>query len=72
MVKKFTNSFIVYERTDDIYKDMAEDVETRFDTSNHELDRPFQKGKHKKVIGSMKDELCGKIMQSLLIKSKNL
>ena len=69
MVKKFTNSFIVYERTDDIYKDMAE---TRFDTSNHELDRPFQKGKHKKVIGSMKDELCGKIMKSLLIKSKNL
>ena len=29
-----TNSFIVHAKTDDIYKDIAEDVETRFDTSN--------------------------------------
>ena len=28
-------SFIVYIKTDDIYKDIAEDVETRFDTSNY-------------------------------------
>ena len=27
-----TGSFIVYIKTDDIYKDIAEDVETRFDT----------------------------------------
>ena len=33
------NSFIVYIKTDDIYKDIGEDVETRFDTSNYELDR---------------------------------
>ena len=33
-----TDSFIVYIKTDDIYKDIAEDVETRFDTSNYELD----------------------------------
>ena len=26
-------------KTDDIYKDIAEDVEIRFDTSNYELDR---------------------------------
>ena len=26
-----THSFIVYIKTDDIYKDIAEDVETRFD-----------------------------------------
>ena len=31
-----TDSFIVYIKTDDIYKDIAEDVETRFDTSNYE------------------------------------
>ena len=37
-------SFIVYIKTDDIYKDIAEDVETRFDTSNYELDRPLPKG----------------------------
>ena len=56
------DSFIVYMKTDDIYKDIAEDVETRFDTSNYELDRPLPKGKNKKVIGLMKDELGGKIM----------
>ena len=28
------DSLIVYIKTDDIYKDIAEDVETRFDTSN--------------------------------------
>ena len=34
-----TDSFIRYINTDDIYKDIAEDVETRFDTSNYELDK---------------------------------
>ena len=33
-----TDSFIVYIKTDHIYKDIAEDIETRFDTSNYELD----------------------------------
>ena len=34
-----TDSFIVYIKTDDIYKDIADDVETRFDTSNYHLER---------------------------------
>ena len=38
-----TESFIVYIKTDDIYKDIAEDAETRFDVSNYELDRPLPK-----------------------------
>ena len=42
-----TKSFIVHIKTDNIYKDIAEDVETRFDTSNFELDRPLPKGKNK-------------------------
>ena len=46
-----TNSFSVYIKTDCIYKDIAEDVETWFDNSNYELDRPLPKGKHEKVIG---------------------
>ena len=33
-----TGSFILYIRTGYIYKDIAEDVETIFDTSNYELD----------------------------------
>ena len=43
-----TDSLIVYIKTDDIYEDIAENVETRFDTSNYELDRPLPKGKNKK------------------------
>ena len=42
-----TNSFIVHVRTYDIYKDIAEDVETRVDTSNYEIDRPLSMGKNK-------------------------
>ena len=57
-----TDSFIAHIKTDDFYKDVAEDVETRFDTSNVELDRPLPKVKNKKVIGLVKDELGGKIM----------
>ena len=53
-----TDSFM---KTDDIYKDIAEDVETRFDTSNYELDRPLLK-----LIGLMKDELARKIMIKLV------
>ena len=47
-------------KTDDNYKDIADDVETRFDTLNYELDGPLPKEKNKKVIGLMKDELCEK------------
>ena len=50
---------MVYIKTDDGYRDIAEDVETRFDTSNYELDRPFPKRKIEKVIGLTKDELDG-------------
>ena len=34
-----TDSFTVHVKIDDIYKDIAEDVEIRLDTSNFELDR---------------------------------
>ena len=57
--------FIVYVKTDDIYKDIAEDVEIKFNTSNCELERQFIKGK-KIVIGLMKDELDGKIMKKYI------
>ena len=62
-----TDNFILDTKTNDIYKDIAEDVETRFDTLNYEsecdsIDRPLPKGKIKKVIGLMKDELGGNIM----------
>ena len=57
-----TDSFIIHVKTDDIYKDIAEDVETRFGTSNFEIERPLPTGKNKKLIGLMKDELDGQII----------
>ena len=57
-----TDSFIVYIKADDIYKDTSDDIETRFDTSNYELDRPLPKGKNKKVIGLLNDKLGGEII----------
>ena len=54
-----TDSFIMHIKTEDFYKDIADDVEKRFDTSNYydECDRSLPKGKNEKVIGLMKDEL---------------
>ena len=43
-----TDSFIVHVKTEDIYKDIAEDFETRFGTSNFELDKTLKKKKKKK------------------------
>ena len=42
-----TDNFIVNVKTEDIYKDIEENVETRMDTSNFELDRTLHKGKSK-------------------------
>ena len=57
-----TDSFIIRIKTEAFYEDIANNVEKRFDTSNYEVDKPLPKGKNKKVIGLMKDELGGKII----------
>ena len=57
-----TDSFIMSIKANDFYKDIANDVEKRFDTSNYEVNRPLPTGKNKKIIGLMKDELGGKII----------
>ena len=57
-----TDSFIMNIKTSDFYKDIAIDVEYKFDTSNYEVDIPLPTGKNKKIIGLMKDELGGKII----------
>ena len=56
------DSFIMHIKTEDFYKDVANDIEKRFNTSNYEVNRPLRTGKNKKVIRLMKDELGGKIM----------
>ena len=53
-----TDSLIMNIKT----KDIAQDVEEIFDISNYDVDRPLPKGKNKKVIRLMKDELGGGII----------
>ena len=38
-----TDSFIVSIKTEHLYKHIADNVETRFDTSSYELDRQLRK-----------------------------
>ena len=45
---KDTECFIVYMKADDTYKDIAEDVQTSFDTPNYELYRTLPKGVNRK------------------------
>ena len=61
-----TDSLVYDIKTEDFYKDIAEDVETRFDTSGYVPGRPLPIEKNKKVIGLMKDELGGKIMKEFI------
>ena len=66
-----TDSFIMNIKTNYFYKDIANDIENRFDASNYDVNtsgtsalarRPLPTGKNKKIIGLMKDELGGKII----------
>ena len=64
-----TDSFIMHIKTGDFCKDIADDAEKRFDTSNYECDRPLPTEKNKKVIGLMKGGLGGRgrLGQNLLL-----
>ena len=42
------DSFIMNIKTNDFYKDISDDVECKFDTSNYEVKRPLPIGKNKK------------------------
>ena len=59
-----TDSFVMYIKTEEFYKDIASDVKRWFDRSKYDEEdkRPLPIGKNKKVIGKFKDELDGKIM----------
>ena len=61
-----TDSFIMHIKTEHFYKDIADDVEKRFEASNYEVNKPLPTGKNKKVIGLMKDEIGGKIMREFV------
>ena len=46
----YTDCFIFHVKTNDIYQDIAGDVERRSDTSNYQLNQPLLKGKNEKVM----------------------
>ena len=61
------DGFIAHVKTDDIYKDIAEDVEKKVTQTLtsiwYEIDQPLPKGKNEEVMGLMKDELARQIME---------
>ena len=61
-----TDSFVMNIIIEDFYKDIANDVEKRFVTSNYEVNSSLPTGNNKKVIGLMKDELGGKIITEFI------
>jgi len=62
-----TDSFILDIPTEDIYKDLVEDValgsESWYDTCDYPKDSPLHSSVNKKVIGKMKDEMNGTIIK---------
>ena len=58
---RHTDSFIMHIKTEDFYKDIANDVERWFDTSNYDEkdNRPLLIRKNKKLIGKFKEEIGG-------------
>ena len=58
-----TDSFIKNIKTEDFYKDIANGVEKRYDTSPYVCERPLPMGKNKKVPG---DELRRKLMKEFV------
>ena len=64
-----TDSFIMNINREDFFKDIADDVERWFDTSNYDKNdkRPLPIGINKKVIGKFNDGLDGKIMTEFCV-----
>ena len=63
-----TDSLMYEIETEDFYKDIAEDVKDKFDTSDYPENHPsgIPTGINKKVLGMMKDEAAGKIIKEFV------
>ena len=63
-----TDSLCYEIETEDFFKDISNDVEETFDTSDFDKNHPsgIPTGKNKKVPGLMKDEACEKIIEEFV------
>ena len=63
-----TDSLMYEMKTKDFYKDISNDVEVKFDTSNYPKEHPsgIKTGVNKKVIGMMKDECGGEQIETFV------
>ena len=63
-----TDSFIINIKTENFYRDIANDAKEWYDTSNYDENEKntLPIGENKKVIGLFKDELGGKIMAEFI------
>ena len=46
-----TDSFLIHIKTENVYEDIAGDVEKAFGTPNYRVNRPLLTGTNKKVVG---------------------
>ena len=63
-----TDSFVIYIKIEDFYKDIADDVEKYFDTSNYnkKMIKDLFQLLRKKIRGLFKEELNGNIMKKFI------
>ena len=60
------DSFMFHVKKTIFIKALQKMLKQDFESSNYELNRPLPKGKNKKIIGVLKDELSGKIMNKFV------
>ena len=60
------DSLVYHIKMEDFYKDIAEDVPARSDTSGHRSDRSLHVGLNKKVTGLMKNEMGGEMIEEFM------
>jgi len=56
-----TDSLLMEIEMDDVYRDMAEDL-ILYDTSNYPKEHPLYSSVNKKVLGKMRDECAGRVI----------
>ena len=59
-------SFTKHLKTDNFYIDLSKDIETFYASNYQDTERPFPMRKSGKVLGFMKEELCGEIKREFV------